>query len=73
MMNKVFKDYIGRNLEVYVDDMPINFKTLEDYLIDLEENFNVIKANKVRINPVRCTFGVRAEKFLGFMLTKKGN
>ena len=68
----MFKDQIGRNLEVYVDDMLIKSKTLEDHLIDLEENFNVMKANKVRINPAKCTFRVVAEKFLGFMLIEKG-
>lgn len=24
------------------------------------------------LNPTKCTFGVQAEKFLGFMLTKRG-
>ena len=72
MMNKVFKDQIGQNLEVYVDNMLIKSKTLEDHLIDLEENFSVMKENKVRINPAKCTFRMAVGKFLGFMLTKRG-
>lgn len=26
----------------------------------------------MRLNPLKCIFGVRAGKFLGYMLTKKG-
>ena len=72
MMNKVFKNQIGRNLEVYMDDMLKKSKTLEDHLVNLKENFGVMKANKVRINPMKCTFGVAVGKFLGFMLIKRG-
>ena len=31
-----------------------------------------MKANKVKINPTKRTFGVTTRKFLGFMLTEKG-
>ena len=71
-MNKVFKDQICQNLEVYMDDKLIKSRTLEDHLVDLEENFGVIKKNKVRINLAKCTFGVAAGKFLRFILTERG-
>ena len=70
-MNKVFKNQIGKNLKAYVDDMLIKSKTLDNHLADLEENFGVMKANKVRINPMKCAFRVVARKFLGFMLTER--
>ena len=72
MMNKVFKDQISRSLKVYVDDMLIKSCTLEDHLANFEKNFNVMKANKVRINPTKCTFGVAVGKFLGFILIERG-
>ena len=72
MINKVFKDQISRNLEVYVDDMLIKSRNLEDHLADLEENFNVMRANRIRINPTKCTFRVVIGQFLGFMLIEKG-
>ena len=55
-----------------MDDMLIKSKTLEDHLANFEENFNVMKANRVRINPAKCTFGVAIGKFLEFMLTERG-
>ena len=73
MINKVFKDQIRRNLEVYVDDMLIKFKSLDDHLTNLEENFIVIKNNKVKINPTKCAFRVIIGKFLGFTLIEWGD
>ena len=56
MMNKVFKNQIGRNLKVYIDAMLIKFRSLGDHLMDLEENFIIMKNNKVRINLAKCVF-----------------
>ena len=72
MIIKVFKEQIGKNLEVYVDDMLIKSKTLEDYLANLKENFSVMKANRVSINPTKCIFGVAIGKFLRYMLIERG-
>ena len=55
-----------------MDDMLIKSQSLEDHLVDLEENFNMMKENRVRINLIKCTFKVAAGKFLGFMLNEKG-
>ena len=52
--------------------MLIKFRSLDDHLVDLEENFLVMKHNKVRINPTKCAFGVVVRKILGFMLIEKG-
>ena len=60
MMNKVFKDHIKRNLEVYVDDMQIRSKSLNNHLIDLVENFIMMKNNKFKINLTKCAFKVTA-------------
>ena len=57
MINKVFKKQIGRNLEVYVDNILIKSKSLDDHLAGLEENFLVIKHNKVIINLTKCASG----------------
>ena len=68
MMNKIFRDQIGRNLKLYIDDMLIKSKSLNDHLADLEENFIMMKNYKVKINPNKCAFRVTAREFLEFML-----
>ena len=71
-MNKVFKDQIRRNLEVYIDGMLIKSRSLDNHLADLKDNFIIMKNNKVRINLAKYVFEVTVGKFLGFMLTKRG-
>ena len=72
MMSKVFKEQIGRILEVYIDDMIVKTPALGDPVADLEETFGQIRRYDLRLNPNKCTFVVEAGKFLGFMLTNRG-
>ena len=55
-----------------MDDMLIKSRSLNDHLVDLEENFTLIKNNKFMINSIKCAFRVIVRKFLGFMLIKRG-
>jgi hypothetical protein len=71
MMSKVFAGQICRILEVYIDDMIVKTPEHEDPVADLEETFGQIRKYDLRLNPNKCTFGVEAGKFLGFMLTSQ--
>ena len=70
-MNNGCKGQRGRNLEVYVNDMLIKFRGLDEHLVNLKKNFIVIKNNKVWINLTKCVFGVTTKKFLGFILIER--
>lgn len=70
-MDMVFPSQIGRNLEVYVDDMVIKTPENWKHIKYLEETFASIISYNMRLNPDKCTFGVQARKFLGFMLTSQ--
>lgn len=72
MMNQVFNKQLGRNLEVYVDDMVVKSTIAEAHTADLKEVFEVLKKNNMRLNPKKCVFEVKAGKFLGFMITERG-
>ena len=71
-MNKDFKGQIKKNLEVYVNDMLIKSRSLDNHLTDLEDNFIVMQKNIVKINLTKYAFRVMVEKFLGFMLIERG-
>ena len=51
LMNKMFAHQIGRNVQVYVDDMLVKSQMEENHLDDLNETFdtlhfyNIIQAN----------------------------
>ncbi|XP_015945413.1 uncharacterized protein LOC107470527 [Arachis duranensis] len=71
LMDKVFAKQIGRNIEVYVDDMVAKAKTGNNHLDDLAEIFGQLRTYNMRLNPEKCTFGVQSGKFLGFLLTSR--
>ena len=72
LMNKIFAHQIGRNVQVYVDDMLVKSLRENDYLNDLQETFDTLRSYNMKLNPSKCVFGVIAGKFLGFMVSQKG-
>ncbi|GAU34623.1 hypothetical protein TSUD_394140 [Trifolium subterraneum] len=72
MMNKVFRGEIGDTLEVYIDDMIVKSHEEVDHTIHLQKVFEQARKVNMRFNPEKCTFGIRAGKFLGFYLTERG-
>ncbi|KAL0434722.1 UNVERIFIED_CONTAM: hypothetical protein Sradi_0180100 [Sesamum radiatum] len=72
LVDKILTAYIGRNVEVYVDDMLIKSKKAEDHIADLEETFAVLRKYRLKLNPAKCAFRVQGGRFLGFMVTQRG-
>ncbi|XP_057520889.1 uncharacterized protein LOC130801138 [Amaranthus tricolor] len=72
MVNKVFQSQIGRNLEVYVDDMIKKSKQASQHAADLHETFNTLRKHQMRLNPEKCVFGVTGGKCLGFLVDERG-
>ena len=72
LVNKMFSKQIGRNMEVYVDDMLIKSKEELAHLNDLKEMFATLKQYQMRLNLSKCVFGVASRKFLGFVVSLRG-
>ena len=71
LVNQMFSKHIGRNIEVYVDDMLVKIKEEKGHLNDLKETFNTLRQYIMKLNPTKCTFGVSSGKFLGFMVSQR--
>ena len=69
LVNKMFSKQIGRNMEVYMDDMLVKSKEESTYLDDLQEMFMTLRRYQMKLNPSKCAFGVVLGKFLGFMVS----
>ena len=65
----MFSKQIGRNVEVYVDDMLIKSKEEEDHLDNLKETFNTLRQYSMKLNLSKCAFGVSFGKVLDFMVS----
>nr|GEU74076.1 reverse transcriptase domain-containing protein [Tanacetum cinerariifolium] len=72
LVNSAFQVHLGKNLEVYVDDMVIKSKTEQEMIIDIAETFDNLRKVNMKLNPKKCSFGVKEGKFLGYMITSKG-
>uniref|UniRef100_A0A151UE88 Retrovirus-related Pol polyprotein from transposon 412 family n=1 Tax=Cajanus cajan TaxID=3821 RepID=A0A151UE88_CAJCA len=72
LMDKGFHQQIGRNMEVYVDDMVVKTTSATDHVSDLAEIFAQIRRHNMHLNPEKCVFGVQRGRFLGFMITSRG-
>ena len=71
-MDTVFANQIGRNMEIYVDDMIVKSVKAPTHTADLRETFDCIRKNQIRLNPTKCSFGLGGGKFLGYLLTQRG-
>ena len=71
-MNHVLQDYIGKNMEVYMDDIIVKSQWEEQHTKDLEQILDTLDKYKIKLNPDKCVFRVKAEKFLEFMISHRG-
>ena len=72
LVNHMFRSQIGRNVEVYVDDMLVKSQDEGRHLDDLQETFDTLRQYHMKLNPSKCAFGVSSGKFLGFMVSYRG-
>ncbi|CAL2277237.1 unnamed protein product [Prunus armeniaca] len=72
LVNQMFANQIGKNMEVYVDDMLVKNVTVDHHIQDLVETFKVLTRYEMRLNLAKCAFGVSLGKFLGFMVSQRG-
>jgi hypothetical protein len=66
----MFRDQIGRNVEVYVDDMLVKSIRTASHITDLRETFETLRSHKMKLNPTKYAFGVFSGKFLGLWSPK---
>ena len=71
-MNKIFKDMIGKNLAVYLDDITIFLETFEQHLEILEKVFNRLRENRLFIKLSKCELATDWIKLLEFVLDEDG-
>jgi hypothetical protein len=71
-MNSIFHDIIGKYMEVYVDDIVVKSQDFDKHLENLEKAFIRMRKHQLKMNPLKCAFGVTAGNFLGFLVYNRG-
>ena len=72
MMTRMFELLLGKNIEIYIDDMVVKSKMVSEHLRDFRTIFEVLRNYKLHLNASKCSFGVGSGKFLGYMVTHRG-
>ncbi|GJT56486.1 reverse transcriptase domain-containing protein [Tanacetum coccineum] len=72
LVDEAFQSQIGKNVEVYVDDMVVKSRTEREMLADISETFDNLRRINMKLNPKKYSFGVIEGKFLGYMVTSEG-
>jgi len=71
-MVALFHDMMHQEIEVYVDDIIAKSKTEEEHLVNLRKFFKRLRKYQLRLNPTKCTSGVKTGKLLAFIVSQKG-
>ena len=51
LVNGMFKDLIGKSMEVYVEDMLVKSKTTGDHIGHMNQMFNILQKYRMKLNP----------------------
>ncbi|GJZ32823.1 hypothetical protein Tco_0578259 [Tanacetum coccineum] len=70
LVDKAFDNQVGRNIEVYVDDL-VKSHTETEMLRDMDETFCTLRKINMKLNPKKYTFGAVEGMFLGYMISPK--
>jgi hypothetical protein len=71
-MNLIFHDMLHKFMEVYIDDVVVKSQTFEEHIECLEKAFLRMRRHQLKMNPLKCAFGVKARNFLGFLVHDRG-
>jgi citrate lyase gamma subunit len=66
-MQHVFGDHIRQTVEAYIDDIAVKTRKVDNLVNDMRIAFDCLWANRVKLNPEKCVFGVPRGMLLGYI------
>ena len=66
LLQLFFMTFFHDLVECYVDDLVVKTKDRENHPHDLRSVFERLRMHQLKMNPLKCAFGVTSGKFLGF-------
>lgn len=68
----MFRNHIRKSMEISLNDMLVKSRKKEDHISDLDTTFQVLRCYKIKLNALKCSFGVSSGNFLGFLVNYRG-
>lgn len=72
VMDDTLREHIGKICHVYIDDIIIFGKTIEENLLNLKTVLQTLRAANFKIQPDKSEFLKQSVEFLGFIVSKDG-
>ena len=72
MITRMFEPQLGKNIEIYINDMVVKSKVVSEHEGDLRNIFEILRKHKLHLNASKCSFSVGSGKFLDYMVTHRG-
>ena len=71
-MNEVLKEFLDKFVIVYLDDILIFSKTLEEHMMHICKVLEKLREEKLLINMKKCSFVEKELVYLGFVVSVEG-
>ena len=65
---RAMHDMLGYHMEVYIDDIVVKSKRANEHVDHIRKNFQRMRHHRLKLNPLKCAFGVLVGNFLGFLV-----
>ena len=72
LMNEVLKEFLAKFFIVYLDDILIFSKTLEEHMMHIRKVLEKLRGEKLTINLKKCSFVKKELVYLGFVISAEG-
>jgi hypothetical protein len=72
IMSLIFHDLLGIILEIYIDDVVVKSDSMDNHLAELRLVLERMCRYGLKMNLLKCAFGVSAGKFLAFIIHEHG-
>ena len=72
VMNRIFRPYIWKFVLVYLDDILIFSKSVEEHLTHIRQVLDILRAQKFYGRLQKCHFNQTSIKYLGHIISAEG-
>ncbi|KMQ84394.1 krab-a domain-containing protein, partial [Lasius niger] len=72
LMEKVFQEILSKICLIYLDDIIVFSKTLEEMIENLRKAFLRLRSANLKINPKKCSLFGREVKYFGHVVSEQG-
>ena len=72
LMNRVFRPYVDQFVVVFIDDILVYSKSMEEHMYHLRTVLQTLREHQLYAKFSKCDFSTESVSFLGHMVTKDG-